>query len=87
VAIQDQALSTNCFKVTILQEKLKVNADCVKNTKKLLTTQHQEAPFWQRMNTPRNMIKICTHLHYSMCKKSDIETGENCYSYVHEAVC
>jgi len=38
------------------------------------------------MNTSRNMIKMCTHLHYSMCKKSDIETAENWYWHIHKAV-
>jgi hypothetical protein len=28
-----------------------VAADYAKNTKKLLTTQHQDVSFWQRMNT------------------------------------
>jgi len=34
------------------KKKLKVNADYVKNTKKLLTTQYQNIPLWQRRNTP-----------------------------------
>jgi hypothetical protein len=38
VAAQDQAVSTNYFKRKILKKKLKVNADYVKNTKKLLAT-------------------------------------------------
>jgi hypothetical protein len=38
VAAQDQAISTNYFKIKIVKKKLKVDADYVKNTKKLLTT-------------------------------------------------
>jgi hypothetical protein len=34
-----------------MKEELKVNADYVKSMKKLLTTKHQDAPFWQIMNT------------------------------------
>jgi hypothetical protein len=38
VAAQDQAGSRNYFKRKIWKKKLKVDADYVKNTKKLLTT-------------------------------------------------
>jgi hypothetical protein len=28
------------------------------------------------------IIKVCTHLHYSICKKLGIETAENWYSHI-----
>jgi hypothetical protein len=31
--------------------------------------------------------KVCTHLHYSICKTLGIETTENCYSHIHKSVC
>jgi hypothetical protein len=31
--------------------------------------------------------KICTHLHYSICKTSGIETTENRYSHIPNPVC
>jgi acyl transferase domain-containing protein len=30
--------------------------------------------------------KVCTHLHYSICKKSGIETAENWYSHIRKPV-
>jgi hypothetical protein len=33
-----------------------------------------DVPFWQRTNTLQDMIKVCTHLHYSICKTLGIET-------------
>jgi hypothetical protein len=50
VTAQDQAVSTNYFMRKVLKEEIEVYADCVKNTKKLLTIQHQDVPFWQRIN-------------------------------------
>jgi hypothetical protein len=38
VAAQDQAISTNYFKNKIWRKKLRVNASCVNNIKKLLIT-------------------------------------------------
>jgi hypothetical protein len=38
MATQDQAISTNYFKKKFWNKKLKVNADCAKNMKRLLTT-------------------------------------------------
>jgi hypothetical protein len=32
------------------------------------------------------MIIICTHLHYSICKKLGIETAENWYSHIPKPV-
>jgi hypothetical protein len=31
--------------------------------------------------------KVCTHLHYSLCKTSGIETTENWYSHIRKPVC
>jgi hypothetical protein len=31
--------------------------------------------------------KVCTHLHYSICKALDIETTENWYSHIPKPVC
>jgi hypothetical protein len=30
--------------------------------------------------------KVCTHLHYSMCKKLETETAENWYSHIPQPV-
>jgi hypothetical protein len=47
---------------TLVEEKYserrnKVNANYIKNTDKLLATQHQDVPFWQRMYTSYDMIQ------------------------------
>jgi hypothetical protein len=49
VAAQDQAINTNYFKNKILKEE--IESKYVNNMTKLLTTEPQDAPFWQRMNT------------------------------------
>jgi hypothetical protein len=33
------------------------------------------------------MIRVCTHLHYSVCKTLSIETTENWYSHIPKSVC
>jgi hypothetical protein len=33
------------------------------------------------------MIRVCTHLHYSICKTLGIETTENWYSHIPKPVC
>jgi hypothetical protein len=41
------------------------------------------------INNSNNIIrhdKICTHLHYSICKKLGIETAENWYSHIPKPV-
>jgi hypothetical protein len=38
MAAQDQAISTNYFKKKFWNKELKVDAECVKNMKRLLTT-------------------------------------------------
>jgi hypothetical protein len=38
VAVQDKALSTNCFKKNVLKEEIEINIHYQKNTEKLLTT-------------------------------------------------
>jgi hypothetical protein len=38
MAAQNQAISTNYFKKKFQNKKLKVDADCVKNMKRVLTT-------------------------------------------------
>jgi len=30
---------------------------------------------------------VCTHLHYSICRKLDIETAENWYSHIPKTIC
>jgi len=57
--------------------KQKVNANYVKNINKLLTTQHHMSHFG----------KVCTHLHYSVCKKLGTESAEYKYTHIHKAAC
>ena len=85
VAAQDQAISTNYFKNKILKEEIWCNAGYVNNTKKLLTTT-SGCPILAKNEYLLRHDKVCTHLHYSICKALGIQTRDKWYKHMPKPV-
>jgi len=57
-----------------------INAGCVSNMKKLLTTISRGHTLAKNEYLMRH-DKVCTHLHYSVCKALDTETTDKWYTH------
>jgi len=87
VAAQDKAISTNYSKKKMLKEEIE--------SKRRLSKQHEETIEHLTLGCPilaKNVylmrhVKICTHLHYSMCKALGIETTDKWYTHIPKPVC
>jgi hypothetical protein len=86
VAAQDQALSRDCFKKTILKEERESKSQMCKEYEE--TTDHLTSgcPILAKDEYTMRHDKVFTHLHYSNCKKLGIVTVENWYSHIIKAV-
>jgi len=86
VAAQDQAISTNYFKNKILKEEIE--------SKYRLCKQHEETIYHLTLGCPilaKNKYlmrhdKVCTHLHFSICKALGIETTDKWYTHMPKPV-
>ena len=85
VAVQDQEISTNYFKNKILKEEIE--------SKCRLCKQHEETTDHLTSGCPilaKNEYlmrhKVCSHLHYSICKALGIETTEKWYTHMPKPV-
>ena len=82
VAAQDQAINTNYFKNKILKEEI--------DSKYQLCKQHEETidhltsghPILAKNEYLMSYDKVCTHLHYSICKALGIETTDKWYTHM-----
>jgi hypothetical protein len=93
VAVQDQAISTNYFKRKILKEEIECRRQLCKEyeetreTKETIDHQTSGCPILAKNEYVIRHDKVCTHLHYSICKTLGIETTENWYSHIPKPVC
>ena len=87
VAAQDQVICTNSFKNKILKQEIE--------SKFRLCKQHEETIDHLTSGCP-NLVKneylmrhdkVCTHLHYSICKAFGIETTDKWYTHMPKPVC
>jgi hypothetical protein len=87
VAAQDQEISTNNFKRKILKEENESRCRLCKEYEE--TTDHLTSgcPILAKNEYIIRHDKVCTHLHYSICKTLIIETTENWYSHISKSVC
>jgi len=87
VAAQDQEISTNYFKNTILKDK--------NDSKYQLYKKHEETTDHLTSGNPilaKNVYlmrhdKVCTHLHYSICKALGFEMTDKWYTHTHPNQC
>jgi len=87
VAVQDQAISTNYFKNKILKEE--------SESKCRICNQHEETidhltsgcPIVAKNEYLMRYDKVCTRLHYSLCKALGFETTDKWYAHMPKPVC
>jgi hypothetical protein len=49
------------------------NADYVTSLRKHKTTLYQRAQYWQKNNTSKDMIRVCTQLRFNVCKEIGVK--------------
>jgi hypothetical protein len=86
VAAQDQAISTDYFKRKILKEEIESGCRLCKEYEETIDHLTSGCPIMAKNEYIRH-DKVCTYLHYSICKTLGIETTENWYSHIPKPVC
>ena len=83
LAAQDQAVNTNYFKNKILREETGGKFQSYKQHEE--TTDHLTSgcPILAKNEYLMRHDKVCTHLHYSICKALDIKMTNKWYIYTH----
>jgi hypothetical protein len=87
VVAQDQAISTNYFKRKILKEEIESRCQPCKEYEEIIDHLTSGCPIPAKNEYVIRHDKVCTHLHYSICKALGIETTENWYSHIPKPVC
>jgi hypothetical protein len=77
VAAQDQAISTNYFKRKILKEEIESGCRLCREYEETIDHLTSRCPILAKSEYVIRHDKVCTHLHYSICKTLGIETTEN----------
>ena len=66
---------------------MRINGGYVNNMKKLLTTYlTSECPILAKNEYLMRHDKVCSHMHYSICKALDIETTDKWYTHMPKPV-
>jgi hypothetical protein len=76
VAAQDQAISTNYFKNKILKEDIESKCQLCKQHEETIDHLTSGCPILAKNEYLMRHDKVCTHLHYSICKALVIETTD-----------
>jgi hypothetical protein len=79
MAAQDQAISTNYFKKKILKQGIESRCRLCKEYDETIDHLISGYPTLAKNEYIIRHDKVCTHLHYSICKKLGIETGTPTY--------
>jgi hypothetical protein len=87
VATQDQAISTNYFERKILKEEIESRCRIFKECEETIDHLTSGCPILAKNEYVIRHNKVCTHLHYSICKTLGIDTTENWFSYIPMLVC
>ena len=74
VAAQDQAISTIYFKKKILKEEIESKCRLCKQHEETIDQLTLGCPILAKNKYLMRHDKVCTHLHYSICKALGIET-------------
>ena len=85
IITQDQAISTNYFKNKILKEEIESKCRLCKQHE---TIDHVTSgcPIVAKNEHLMRHDKVCTHLHYSICKALGIETTDKWYTHMPKPV-
>jgi len=84
---QDQAISTNSFKNKILKEEIENKCRLCKQHEETIDHLTSGCPILAKNEYLMRHDKVCTHLHYSVCKALGIETTDKWYTHVPKPVC
>jgi hypothetical protein len=68
VAVQDQAISTNYFKRQFLKEEIESRCRLCKEYEETIDHLTSGCPILAKNEYVIRHDKVCTHLHYSICK-------------------
>ena len=87
MAAQDQAISTNYFKKKILKEETESKCRLYKQHEETIDHLTLACPILAKNEYLMRHDKVCTHLHYSMCKALGTETTGKWYTHIPKPVC
>ena len=87
MAAQDQAISTNYFKNKILKEETGSKCRLCKQHEETIDHLTSGCPILAKNEYLMRHNKVCTHLHYSVCKALDNETTDKWYTHMPKPVC
>jgi len=87
VAAQDQAISTNYFKNTILKEQPESKCRLCKQHEETIDHLTSECPILAKNEYLMRHDKVCTHFLYSIYKALGIETTDKWYTHMPKPVC
>ena len=86
VTAQDQAISTNYFKYKILKEEIESNCRLCKQHEETVDHLTSGCPIVAKNEYLMRHDKVCSHLHYSICKALGIETTDKWYTHMPKPV-
>jgi hypothetical protein len=87
VAAQDQAVNTNVLPRQILKGEIESRCRLCKEYEETIDHLTSGCPILAKNEYVIRHGKVCTLLHYSICKTLDTETTENWYSHIPKPVC
>ena len=87
MAAQDQAISTNYFKNKILKQEIESKCRLCKQHEETIDNLTSGCPILAKNEYLMRHDKVCTHLHYSICKNLGIETTDKRYTHMPKPVC
>ena len=87
VAAQDQAISTKSFKNKILKEEFESKCRLCKQHEETIDHLTSGCPILAKNDYVMIYDKVCTHLHYSICKSLGFETADKWHTHMSKPVC
>jgi len=86
VAAQDQAISTNYFKNSILKEEIESKCRLCKQHEETIDRLTSGCLILAKNEYLMRHDIVCTHFHYSIYKALGIETTDKWYTHMHKPV-
>jgi len=87
VAAQNQAISTNYFKNKILKQETESKCRLCKQHEETIDHLTSGCPVLVKNKYLMRHDKVCTHLHYSICKALGTGTTDKWYTHMPKPVC
>ena len=87
MAAQDQAISTNYFKNKILKQEIESKCRLCEQHEETIDHLTSGCSILAKNEYLMRHDKVCTHLHYSICKALGTETTDEWYTHMPKPVC